>query len=184
MKRIFVFFLLFFVFKISYAQTSFIKDSLENYIEKGMKLWKIPGLSIAIVKDGKVVHLKGYGVTDLSSKQPVDENTLFMIGSNTKLFTATALAMLEQEKKISLDDKVKKWVPYFNLKDTLASNAVIIRDLLCHRIGFETFQGDFTYWASNLTRQDVIKRMALIDAPYNFRTNWGYCNAAFVTSGK
>src|SRR5689334_1163323 len=71
------------------AQPTFVRDSLENYIKNGMKIWKIPGLSVAIIKDGKVVHVKGYGVRDLTSKKPVDDKTLFMIGSNTKLFTAT-----------------------------------------------------------------------------------------------
>jgi CubicO group peptidase (beta-lactamase class C family) len=184
MKRFIIVVSLALILKTSYSQTSFIRDSLETYIEKGMKQWKIPGLSVAVVKDGKVVHLKGYGVTDLTTKQAVDENTLFMIGSNTKLFTATALTMLEQDKKLSLNDKVDKWVPYFKLNDPNANNLVTVRDLLCHRIGFKTFQGDFTYWASNLTRQDVIRKMSMIEAPYSFRTKWGYCNAAFVTAGE
>lgn len=173
MKRIFItIILILIVVKTSHSQTSFVKSSLDSYIENGMTLWKL-GLSIAIVKDGKVVHLKGYGrLLDLTTKQAVDENTLFMIGSNTKLFTATALTMLEQEKKISLNDKVDKWVPYFKLKDTNSTNLVTVRDLLCHRIGFETFQGDFTYWACDLSRQDVVKKMALVEAPYGFRTKW------------
>ncbi|MCI0751906.1 MAG: serine hydrolase [Flammeovirgaceae bacterium] len=173
-----------FSFHFLHAQPSFIKDSLESYIQKGMRQWQIPGMAVAIVKDGAVVHLKGYGVKNIIANDPVDENTLFMIGSNTKVFTATALTILEQEKKISLDDKVNKWIPYFKLNDPLASSAVTVRDLLCHRIGFETFQGDFTYWASNLSREDVIKKMALVKAPYGFRTRWGYCNAAFTTAGE
>jgi CubicO group peptidase (beta-lactamase class C family) len=76
----------------------FISDSLDTYIQQGMKEWQVPGLSIVIVKDGKVVVLKGYGVKDIQSGAPVDQNTLFMIASNTKLFTATALAQLEYDK--------------------------------------------------------------------------------------
>jgi len=75
-------------------------------------------------------------------------------------------------------------MPEFKLKDSLASNEIIIADLMSHRIGFETFQGDFTYWTSNLSRADVIHKMALIDALYSFRTKWGYCNAAFLTAGE
>ena len=135
---------------VTYAQESklpvFITDSLENYITRGMIKQKIPGLSVAIVKDGKVLFMKGFGVTRVGSKEPVNENTLFMIGSNTKAFTATTIAILQEEGKVSLYDKVQKWMPEFKLRDPLASNDIIIADLMSHRIGFETFQGDFTYW--------------------------------------
>jgi CubicO group peptidase (beta-lactamase class C family) len=90
--------------------------------------------------------MKGFGVTRVGSKEPVNENTLFMIGSNTKAFTATTIAILQEEGKVSLYDKVQKWMPEFKLRDPLASNDIIIADLMSHRIGFETFQGDFTYW--------------------------------------
>ena len=74
-------------------QPAFITDSLDIYIQREMERWKIPGVAIAIVKDGKTVVTKGYGVSDVETKQKVDENTLFMIASNTKLFTASALAI-------------------------------------------------------------------------------------------
>lgn len=163
---------------------SFVKDSLDNYIIKAMEDWEIPGLSIAIIKNGKVVLMKGYGVRELGSDSRVDENTLFMIGSNTKAFTATALATLDAENKLSLDDKVSKWIPSFKLENKAAGEQAIVRDLLCHRIGFRTFQGDFTYWTSNLTRSEVIEKMGHIKAVYPFRTKWGYTNAGFVTAGE
>src|SRR5947199_1351556 len=128
--------------------------------------------------------MKGYGVRDYDTKEKVDENTLFMIGSNSKAFTATALAMLDADKKLSLDDRVTKWIPEFKLDNKAAGEQAIIRDLLCHRIGFRTFQGDFTYWTSNLTRKEVIEKMSHIKAAYEFRTKWGYTNAAFLTAGE
>jgi CubicO group peptidase (beta-lactamase class C family) len=173
-----------FLFAEAQQRDAFIVDSLDQYISKGMEDWQIPGLAVAIVKDGKVVHMKGYGTTVDGGDRSVDENTLFMIGSNTKAFTAAALANLHKEGVLSLDDKATKWIPEFRLKDPLASSNVNIRDLLSHRIGFETFQGDFTYWGSTLSREEVMKRMALIDAPYAFRTQWGYCNAAFMVAGE
>jgi CubicO group peptidase (beta-lactamase class C family) len=94
---------------------SFISDSLDSYIKQGLSDWNIPGLSIAIVKDGKTVVMKGYGVRDTETKKPVDENTLFLIASNSKLFTGTALAQLEHNKKISLDDKVSKYIKGLHL---------------------------------------------------------------------
>ncbi len=186
MKKILFFLLSPLIFISARAQDlpKFITDSLETYIQTGIKDWQIPGLAIAIVKDGKVVFMKGYGVQELGKPDRVNENTLFMIGSNTKAFTATALTMLEQRKELSLNDKVSKWIPTFKLQDPLASEEIIVRDLLCHRIGFETFQGDFTYWASNLSRKEVIEKMAHVKAPYPFRTKWGYCNAAFATAGE
>lgn len=162
----------------------FVTDSLEQYIKRGMRDWQIPGLAIAIVKDGKVVYSKGFGVKEAGKNDPVNEETLFMIGSNTKAFTATALTMLDHQKACSLDDKVLRWLPDFKLNDPFATKEIMIRDLLSHRIGFETFQGDFTYWTSSLTRQQVIEKMGVIKAPYGFRTKWGYCNAAFVTAGE
>lgn len=162
----------------------FITDSLDTYVARALTEWQIPGAAVCVIKGGKVVAMKGYGVKNLDTKDPVDENTLFMIGSNTKAFTATALAMLDAEKKLSLDDKVTKWIPEFALDNKAAGEQAIIRDLLCHRIGFRTFQGDFTYWTSNLTRKEVIEKMSHIKAVYPFRTKWGYTNAAFLTAGE
>jgi CubicO group peptidase (beta-lactamase class C family) len=163
---------------------SFIKDSLDTYVEKALKEWQIPGAAVCVIKDGKVIVLKGYGVTEINGTAKVDENTLFMIGSNSKAFTATALAMLDAEKKLSLDDNVTKWIPEFKLDNKAAGEQAIIRDLLCHRLGFQTFQGDFTYWTSNLSRAEVIEKMSHIKAVYPFRTKWGYTNAAFLTAGE
>jgi len=163
---------------------SFVKDSLDIYVNRALIDWQIPGIAVCIVKNEKIVMMKGYGVRDYDTKEKVDENTLFMIGSNTKAFTATALAMLDADKKISLDDNVTKWIPEFKLDNKSAGEQAIIRDLLCHRIGFRTFQGDFTYWTSNLTRREVIEKMSHIKAVYPFRTTWGYTNAAFLTAGE
>lgn len=101
------------------SQPNFIQDSLENYIKQGMKDWQIPGLSIVIVKDGKIVTMKGYGVKDINGTDTVDSNTLFMIASNTKLFTGTALAQLEYRKKLSLDDKISKYFANFSLYEKI-----------------------------------------------------------------
>jgi len=187
MKKIFLFLLLILSLN-GFSQTdsipSFVKDSLDSYVNRALTDWEIPGIAVCIIKNGKVVMMKGYGVKDYDTKEKVDENTLFMIGSNTKAFTATSLAMLDADKKLSLDDKVTKWIPEFKLDNTAAGEQAMIRDLLCHRIGFRTFQGDFTYWTSNLTRSEVIEKMGHIKATYPFRTTWGYTNAAFLTAGQ
>ena len=130
---------------------SFIVDSLDSYIRQGMQDWEVPGLAIVIVKDGKIVTMKGYGVRDIDTKEPVNENTLFMIASNTKLFTGTALANLESQGKLSLDDPFTKFFPGYALYDPRSTGLLTVRDLLSHRIGTKTFQGDFTFWNSSLS---------------------------------
>jgi len=169
----------------SFAQSpAFITDSLDSYITRGMKDWSIPGLAIAIVKDGKVVLMKGYGVKEVGKPGAVDENTLFIIASNTKLFTGTSLAKLDYERKISLDDKVTKYLPWFKLYDSNSSRLVTIRDLLCHRLGTKTFQGDFTFWNSNIPRDTIIWKMRLLKPSQQFRQDYGYCNSAFLAAGQ
>ena len=115
---------------------SFVKDSLDTYVNRALTEWKIPGVALCVVKNGKVVLMKGYGLREAGSNDKVDENTLFMIGSNSKAFTATALAMLDSDKKMSLNDKVQKWLPDFKLYDPWVAKEANIRDLLFHRLGF------------------------------------------------
>src|ERR1044072_9322685 len=128
-KFIFIFLLFLNCHLFSQQSPSFISDSLDHYVQKALTDWKIPGAAVCIVKDGKVVVMKGYGVKEMGTNNKVDENTLFMIGSNTKAFTATALAMLDADKKLSLDDKVQKWLTDFKLYDPWVAKETMIRDL-------------------------------------------------------
>ncbi len=166
------------------AIPGFIRDSLDQYIVKAMTDWQIPGMAIGIVKNGKIISLKGYGKLRQSSNQPVNENSLFMIGSNTKAFTATALAMLEEEKKCSLNDKVVRWLPKFKMRDAWVTKEVSLTDLLCHRIGMESYQGDFMYWASNLSSSEVVEKFGKLEPAHSFRSKYGYTNAAFLIAGE
>jgi CubicO group peptidase (beta-lactamase class C family) len=188
MRKLLTYLLLTCWINIAFAQKdslpSFVKDSLDSYVTSALTQWQIPGVSVCIVKSGKVVWMKGYGVKEMGTGDKVDENTLFMIGSNTKAFTATALAMLEADKKLSLDDKVQKWWPAFKLYDPWVAKETMIRDLLCHRLGFETFQGDFMYFDSDLSAQEVFEKLAKVKPMYGFRSKWGYTNAAFGAAGE
>jgi CubicO group peptidase (beta-lactamase class C family) len=165
-------------------RSRFITDSLDYYINRALTNWRVPGAAVCIVKDNKIVMMKAYGIKELGQPNKVDINTLFMIGSNTKAFTATALAMLQAGNKLSLDDKVTKYLPQFKLEDRPAGDMATIKDLLCHRLGLQTFQGDFTFYNTNLTRSDIIERLGEVKATYPFRTKWGYTNAAFLTAGQ
>lgn len=186
MKKFFALFLPILIFSVlTKAQSpAFIKDSIDQYIHEGMKDWSIPGLAIAIIKDGKTVLMKGYGVRDLQTNEPVDENTLFMIASNSKLFTATALAQLEYNKKISLDDKITKYFPWYSVYDSTTTKLVTIRDMLSHHLGTRTFQGDFVFWDSKLSSHDIMQKMKLLKPSQNFRQSFGYCNSCFLTAGE
>jgi len=124
-----------------YAQTpTFIAGELEPYIQQGMKQWQVPALAIVIVKDGQVVLRKGFGVRETGKNDPVDENTVFFIASNSKLFTGTALAHLQYHQKITLNDKITRYFPEYRLYDDVTTQQVTIRDMLTHRIGTQTFQ--------------------------------------------
>ncbi|MFI5171161.1 MAG: serine hydrolase [Chitinophagales bacterium] len=164
-------------------QPVFITDSLDAYVNREMQRWNIPAVAIAIVKDGKTVVSKGYGVKDIETKEKANENTLFMIASNTKLFTGTSLALLDHQNRISLEDKVIDYIPYFKMYDAEITPMVTIEDLLSHRLGFETFQGDFYNWNNNATRKEIIENIQKNEPMYQFRDTWGYCNAGFVTAG-
>lgn len=185
MKRIVLLTLSLWISNLIIAQApAFIQDSLDLYIQNGIKDWDVPGLSIVVVKDGKVIVQKGYGVRDITTKAPVDENTLFMIASNTKLFTGTALALLEQRGKLKLNDKITKYFPDYKLWDKTSTELVSIRDMLTHRIGTKTFQGDFTFWNTKLNRNEIINRMRLLKPSQEFRQDYGYCNSCFLTAGE
>lgn len=166
------------------AQGDFIKDSLDIYINREIKRWNLPGLAIAIVKEGKVIVEKGYGVSDVVKKTPVTENTVFQIASCSKAFTGTSLALLENYGKINLDDKVTKYLPYFKMSEQWRTDQITIRDVLSHRIGFATFQSDFLNWNCNRPRKDLIANMVNITPQYGLREKYGYCNLGFLTAGE
>ncbi len=166
------------------AQGNFIKDSLDTYINREIKRWNLPGLAITVVKDGKVIVMKGYGYADLEKKTPVTENTEFQIASNSKAFTGTSLALLQYYGKLKLDDKVKTYLPYFNMCTSELTQKVTIRDVLSHQIGYETFQTDLLNWAGTKTRKELIENMVNVTPRYGFREKYGYCNMGFVTAGE
>ena len=118
---------------------------LDAYVALDMKTFDVPGIAIAIVKDGKVVLRKGYGVRKMGETAPVDDNTLFGIGSNTKAFTSAALASLVDAGKISWDDKVYERLKGFQMYDPYVSHEMTIRDLLTHRSGMGLGEGDLLF---------------------------------------
>jgi CubicO group peptidase (beta-lactamase class C family) len=139
------------------GQTPTPPPDLDSYVASSMKTFDVPGMAVAIVKDGKIVVAKGYGVRKLADSTPVDEFTLFGIGSNTKAFTTAALATLVDEGKLSWDDPVYQRLPGFVMYDPYVSHEMTIRDLLTHRSGMGLGEGDLLFWPhSTYTREEVI----------------------------
>ncbi len=113
-------------------------SAIDNLVKQSQHAWQVPGVAVGIVKNGKVIYLKGHGLRSLAGSEAVTPDTLFPIASCTKAFTTTLLAQLVEEGKLSWDDPPSKYVPYFRLADPLADRAVTLRDLLCHRTGLSS----------------------------------------------
>ena len=146
----------------------------------------MPGIAVAVVKDGKIIHAKGYGVRSLNTMQKVDENTLFGIASNSKAFTVAALGILVDEKKIKWDDKVTDYIPEFRMYNPYVTEEFTIRDLLTHRSGLGLGAGDLMFWpdSSNFTKKDMIHNLRYLKAVSGFRTKFDYDNNLYMVAGE
>ena len=148
--------------------------------------FKVAGASIAIVKDGKVIHSKGYGVANINTQKPVNENTNFQIASNTKAFTTTALAILEEEGKLKWTDKVKDHIPEFKMYNDYVTENFNIQDLLTHRSGLGLGVGDLMFFpdGSNFTISDVVTSFQHFKPTSAFRTQFDYDNLLYIVAGE
>ena len=163
------------------AQTG--TEGLDAYITKAMTDWKVPGLSVAIVKGDSVIYLKGFGVLEVGKPDPVTPNTLFAIGSNTKSFTSAAVGMLVDEGKMRWDDKVTKYLPGFQLFDPYVTREITIRDVLSHRSGLGR-RGDMNWMMAGYDRAEVLRRIRFLEPNAGFRTEMGYQNTMFLAAGE
>jgi len=150
-----------------------------------MKAFEVPGIGLAIVKDGRVVVAKGYGVRKLGEPAPVDARTLFGIASNTKVFTATALGLLVEEGKIAWDAPVINYLPWFQMYDPFVTRELTIRDLLVHRSGLGLGGGDLLWWpASTYNRKEIARRLRFIKPATSFRSAYAYDNVLYLVAGE
>jgi len=155
--------------------------ALDNYIQAEMKQWKVPGLALGIVQNGQPVYVKGFGVRDITSGQPVTPDTLFDIGSCTKAFTATAAGILVDEGKMRWGGHVNEYIPFFHLYDPLADEDVTMRDLLTHRTGLGS--ADLLWYGLSLQLPDIIRRVQYIKPEFGFRSRFEYNNVMYATAG-
>jgi CubicO group peptidase (beta-lactamase class C family) len=164
------------------AQTDKRIRDLDTYTAQAVKDWGAPGLAIAVVKDGRVVFAKGYGVLELGKPTPVDTQTLFAIGSTTKAMTAMALAILVDEGKVRWDDPVTKYLPTFQLSDPYVTREVTVRDLITHRAGLPN--ADFLWAFNDIPAEEIIRRLRYVRPAYSFRSSFIYQNIMYAVAGQ
>ncbi len=169
---------------VSFANDRAKAEQLDAYFAQALQQWRVPGMAIAIIKDGEIVLSKGYGLRDIEQGGAVDEHTLFAIASNSKAFTTAALAMLVDEGKINWDDRVTDYLPYFQLRDPYVTHEMRVRDLLCHRSGLGTFSGDLLWYGTGYSAEEVIRRARHLAPASSFRSKYGYSNLMFITAGE
>lgn len=158
---------------------------LDADVNRVLKLFDVPGIAIAIVKDGKVVTARGFGVRKKGEAAPVDGKTMFEIASNSKVFTAAALAMLVDEGKLAWDDPVTKHLPDFQMYDAYVTHEMTVRDLLVHRSGLGLGAGDLLWWpTTNFTTDEIIQRLRYIRPATSFRNSYAYDNLLYIVAGK
>lgn len=159
---------------------------IDALVERTLTTFSVPGIAVAVVKDGKVVHAKGYGVRSLRTREKVDENTMFGIASNSKAFTAAALGILMDEGKLTWDSKVIDFIPEFRMYNAYVTEEFTIRDLLTHRSGLGLGAGDLMFWpdSSNFTLKDVIHNLRYLKPVSGFRTKYDYDNLLYMVAGE
>ncbi len=170
---------------VSFAQSlDSILHEIDDYAAKTQADWHVPGMAITIVKDDQVVFAKGYGVRELGKPEPVDENTLFAIASNSKAFTTASLAILVDEGKLDWDDPVRKYLPEFQMYSPFVTHEMTVRDLVSHRCGLATFSGDLLWYDTTYSADEVLRRVHFLKPTSSFRSSFGYQNLMFIAAGK
>jgi len=157
--------------------------AIEKAVEEERQQLKVPGLSLVIVKDDQIALMKGFGLRDVEHNLTVTPDTLFVMGSCTKAFTAMALVMSQDEGKLSLDDSPKKFLPYFKLVDPEADANVTLRDLLCHRTGLG-YEGESIWSNRERNPEETIKAAMLAKPTAKFRKKFQYNNVMFTAAGE
>ena len=167
------------------AQVVAPPPDFDSYVKRVLSAFDVPGAAVAIVKDGKVVVARGYGVRSMVTKEPVDSLTRFGIASNTKAFTSSALAVLVERGLLKWDAPVRSYLPDFALYDPFVTREMTVRDLLVHRSGLGLGAGDLLWWpASTYTRSEIVRRLRYIKLATSFRSAYAYDNVLYLVTGE
>ncbi len=159
---------------------------IDRLVTDTMSTFNVPGVAIGIIKDGKVTHLKGYGVANIDSGLEVNKDTIFKIASNSKAFTAAVLALLVEQGKLDWHDKVSQYLPNFKMHDPWVSEEFNIIDLLTHRSGLGIGAGDLMLWPepTKFSRDEVIKNLRYLKPVTSFRDQYAYDNLLYIVAGE
>ncbi len=170
----------------STALAQMSSQDVDKVVYQAMKTFNVAGVAVGIVKDGKIIHCKGYGVQSVKSPELVNKDTNFDIASNTKAFTTAALAILEEEGKIEWTDKVVDYIPEFRMYDPWVTAHFTIVDLLTHRSGLGLGAGDLTIWpdGADFTMDDIVRLFQYFKPVSDFRTKYDYDNLLYMVAGE
>lgn len=160
--------------------SSFVSD-LDHLAADVMADWKVPGATLAVVQDGKVVLTRAYGQRDAEAGLPVSPATRFVICSITKSFTATAIALLHHEGRLDWTKPVRDYMPEFRLSDAVATERVTVRDLLCHQSGLP--RHDWVHFAGDRAPSEMLGVMRHLELSRDIRTAWQYNNLCYNVAG-
>ena len=153
----------------------------DDLVVQAMKEWRVPGLALAVAKNGKIVLERGYGVRQIGKPALVDTHTLFAIGSTTKAMTAALVGMLVDDKVLGWDDPVVKHLPWFQLKDPSVTRELTLRDLLTHRGGLGN--ADYLWYGQSNSTDEILRRVRLIEPAYSVRSSFIYQNIMYAAAG-
>ena len=154
--------------------------ALELLVAEAMNEWKVPGPAIAVVQNGEVALLRAYGLRDVEAGLQVTTDTQFLIGSVTKSFTATGLALLVDERRLDWTKPVRDYIPEFRLYDAVATDRVTVRDLLCHHSGLP--RHDLIWIPGDLSPAQMLAAMRYLEPSDDFRTTYQYLNLGYLVA--
>jgi CubicO group peptidase (beta-lactamase class C family) len=153
----------------------------DSWVNEAIHAWEVPGLAIAVVKNGEVILAEGYGLRDVDKKLPVTPQTLFAIGSCTKAFTTFLMGTLVDQGKLDWDKPVRTYIPELRLHDRVASELITPRDLVTHRSGLP--RHDLIWYNASLSRKQIVDRLPFLEPTETFRSKFQYNNIMFMTAG-
>ncbi len=185
-KRFFLTAFILILFSFSSFAQQITSAEIDKLVERTMATFNVPGIAVAVVKDGKVIHSKGYGLRSLVTMQKTDENTLFAIASNSKAFTSAALGILVDDGKLKWSDRVIDYIPEFRMYNAYVTEEFTIKDLLTHRSGLGLGAGDLMVWpdSSDFKLKDIIHNIRYLKPVSGFRTKYDYDNQLYIIAGE
>ena len=184
-----IFLLIFFISfgGFSFAQKKKEKDKLDPakidaYIQNAMDEFGQEGLAVGIVKGNELIYSRGFGKLDAAGKAPVTPQSVFALASLSKAFTVAAIGLLVDEGKLEWSDKVIDHLPWFSMHDPYVTREMTLRDLLSHRVGLNTFDGDLLWYGTSYSAEEVVRRIRFMPPKQEFRSKYGYQNVMYMAA--